>query len=230
MARLGNREEISKIIGIEFNESFVEKAKADYESERVKFYRLDVESPDFLEELEEIMEENDIEKFDWINILAVVSHLKNPYHVMKTLRRVASRGATVFIRNIDDGLNFAHPDENMYFERAFNMLSKCDTTGYRFSGRELFTILHRAGYREIAYERMGLNSAEMDYSEKEAFFDTIFLFLKNSIRVTALNNPRNSEIQTEYEWLNEHFDELEEKFLSSDFLANLGFVIVTATV
>ena len=230
MARLGNREEISKIIGIEFNQSFVEKAKADYENDRVKFYCLDVESHDFLETLEEIMEENEIEKFDWINILAVVSHLKNPYHVMKNLRRVISRGATIFIRNIDDGLNFAHPDENMYFERAFNMLAKCDTTGYRYSGRELFTILNRAGYRQIAYEKMGLNSAEMDYSEKEAFFDTIFLFLKNSIKVTALNNPHNSEIQTEYEWLNEHFDELEERFLSSDFLANLGFVIVTATV
>lgn len=230
MARLGDRKEISKIIGIEFNESFVEKAKADYESERVKFYRLDVESPNFLEELEAIMDENGIEKFDWINILAVVSHLKNPYHVMKTLRRVAARGATVFIRNIDDGLNFAHPDENMYFERAFNMLAKCDTTGYRYSGRELFTILHRAGYRDIVYEKMGINSAQMDYSEKEAFFDTIFLFLKNSIKVTAVNNPKNNEIQTEYEWLNEHFDELEEKFLASDFLANLGFVIVTATI
>ena len=149
---------------------------------------------------------------------------------MKTLRKVASRGATILIRNIDDGLNFAYPDENMHFERAFNMLSKCDTTGYRYSGRELFTILHRAGYRSITYEKMGINSASMDYSEKEAFFDTIFMFLKNSMKVTALNNPQNNEIQVENEWLNEHFDQLEENFLAADFIANLGFIIVTATV
>ena len=110
------------------------------------------------------------------------------------------------------------------------MLAKCDTTGYRYSGRELFTILQRAGYRDIVYEKMGICSASMDYSEKEAFFDTIFIFLKNSMRVTALNNPHDNEIQTENEWLLEHFDELEEKFLAPDFLANLGFVIVTATI
>ena len=230
MARLGNRPEVDKIIGIEFNESFIEKAKADFESERVKFYQLDAESEDFLDELRDIMEENGIENFDWINILAVVAHLKNPYHLMKKLRRVCNSGATVFIRNVDDGLNFAYPDENMHFERAFNMLAKCDTTGYRYSGRELFTVLHRAGYRDIKYEKLGINSASMDYSEKEAFFDTIFLFLKNSMRVTALNNPTNNEIQVENDWLTEHFDELEEKFLAADFIANLGFIIVTATV
>ena len=230
MARLGNRPEVDKIIGIEFNESFVNKAKADYENDKVKFYKLDAESPDFLDELYEVMDENGIEKFDWINILAVMAHLKNPYHLMKTLRRVCARGATVFIRNIDDGLNFAYPDENMHFERAFNMLVKCDTTGYRYSGRELFTVLHRAGYSDIKYEKLGINSASMDYSEKEAFFDTIFIFLRNSMRVTAQNHPENNEIQVENEWLEEHFDELEEKFLAADFIANLGFIIVTATV
>ncbi len=230
MARLGDRPEIEKIIGVEFNESFVAKAKADFESDRVKFYRLDLESEDFLEELEQIMEENDIEKFDWINVLAVVAHLKSPYVVMKNLRKVAARGATIFIRNVDDGLNFAYPDENMYFERSFNMLAKCDTTGYRYSGRELFTILHRAGYKDIRYEKMGINSAGMDYPEKEAFFDIMFMFLRNSVKVTAARSAHNSEIQTEYEWLTEHFDELEEKFLSSDFFVNLGFLIVTAKV
>ena len=230
MARLGNRPEVDKIIGIEFNESFVERARADYESERVKFYQVDLEAPEFADEISRIMEENGIERFDFINVLAVVSHLKSPHHVMKALRKVAARGCTVFIRNVDDGLNFAYPDENMHFERAFNMLAKCDTTGYRYSGRELFTILQRAGYRDIVYEKMGICSASMDYSEKEAFFDTIFIFLKNSMRVTALNNPHDNEIQTENEWLLEHFDELEEKFLAPDFLANLGFVIVTATI
>ena len=77
---------------------------------------------------------------------------------------------------------------------------------------------------------MGLNSSEMDYGEKEAFFDTIFHFLKNSVNVTAANEPYNQEIQTEKEWLDEHFSELEENFLSADFFVNFGFVIVVATV
>ena len=68
----------------------------------------------------------------------------------------------------------------------------------------------------------------MDYTEKEAFFDTIFLFLKNSINVTAKNNPYNQEIEVEKEWLDEHFEELEEQFLSTDSFVNFGFLIVVA--
>ena len=230
MARLGKREEVSKIIGVEFNDSFVEKAKTTFADSKAKFYKLDVESPDFIDELKDIMDEEGIESFDWINILAVMSHLKSPYQLLKSLRKVASRGAVVFIRNIDDGLNFVHPDEKLMFERSFNMIAKCDTTGYRYSGRELFTLLHRSGYKDIVYEKMGINSATMDYSEKEALFDTIFHFLRNGIKVTAQNSPYNQEIQIEKEWLDEHFDELEEQFLASDSLVNFGFLIVCARV
>ncbi len=230
MSRLGKRPEVKKIIGVEFDQTFVDKAKSDYAGSCASFYQADAEAPDFAERLREIMDENGIEAFDWINILAVMSHLKSPYQLLKTLRKFCHRGTVVFIRNIDDGLNLAHPDENMMFERAFNMIAKCGTTGYRHSGRELFTLLHRSGYRNISMERMGLNSSSMDYGEKEALFDTIFHFLKNSVNVTAANEPYNQEIQTEKEWLDEHFSELEENFLSADFFVNFGFVIVVATV
>ena len=159
-----------------------------------------------------------------------MSHLKSPYQLLKILRKVCRKNAVIFIRNIDDGLNFVHPDEKLSFERAFDMIAKCDTTGYRYSGRELFTLLHRAGYRDIVYEKMGINSATMDYSEKEALFDTIFKFLKNGISVTAENNPGNPEIQAEKEWLDENFYELEEQFLATDTFVNFGFLIVVAGV
>lgn len=228
MKRLGDRDEVSKIIGVEFDSTFVEKAKSEYKDTKASFYQMDVESDDFIDNLRDIMEENDIDGFDFINILAVMSHLKSPYHVLKNIRKVCNRGATIFIRNIDDGLNFVYPDEKLMFERSFDMIAKCDTTGYRYSGRELFTLLHRSGYHDIIYEKMGINSAQMDYTEKEAFFDTIFLFLKNSINVTAKNNPYNQEIEVEKEWLDEHFEELEEQFLSTDSFVNFGFLIVVA--
>ena len=230
MARLGHRDEVSRIIGVEFDQSFVDKAKSDYADTKASFYQMDVESPDFIDNLRDVMDEEGIDGFDWINILAVMSHLKSPYQVLKNLRKVCNRGATVFIRNIDDGISFVYPDEDMKFERSFNMIAKCDTTGYRYSGRELFTLLHRSGYRDIVYERMSINSATMDYTEKEAFFDTIFLFLRNSVNVTAANNPSNMEIQTEKEWLDENFETLEEQFLATDTFVNFGFLIVVAKI
>jgi len=230
MARLGERAEVDKIIGVEYDKSFVDKCNADYAGGKAKFYQVDVESETFEDDMLEIMDENGIEKFDWINILAVMSHLKSPYQLLRNVRKLCKRGAVIFIRNIDDGLNMAYPDENYMFERSFNMIAKCITTGYRRSGRELFTLLHRSGYKNISLERAGLNSVGMEYDEKEAFFDTIFQFLRNGIRVTHQNDPTNKEIKAEKEWLEENFDELEEKFLSADFFVNLGFITYVAIV
>ena len=44
------------------------------------------------------------------------------------------------------------------------------------------------------------------------------------------NGQDLAKFQTEKEWLDEHFSELEENFLSADFFVNFGFVIVVATV
>ena len=228
MSRLGNRDEISKIVGIEYDASFVEKAIADYENENVHFYKIDVESFDFIEKLEKIMSDLQIESFDWINVLAVMSHLKNPYQLLKNLKKICKKDSVIFIRNIDDGLNFVYPDEKMYFQRAFDMISKCDTTGFRYSGRELYTLLSRANYRDIVYERVGINSSVMNYDEKEELFNTIFDFLRNGINATVNNNPHNHEMIIEKQWLDDVFSELEQKFLSSDTLVNFGFLIVVA--
>ena len=124
----------------------------------------------------------------------------------------------------------AYPDPDFMFERAFDMIAKCDTTGYRRSGRELYTLLTRSGYKNISVEKFGLYTADMDYSEKEAYFDTIFKFLKNGINQTAKNNPTNKEILAERDWLEDKFDELEEAFLSSETFINFGFLIVVARV
>jgi hypothetical protein len=153
---------------------------------------------------------------------------EDPWERLRKVRKVCKKGAIIFIRNIDDGLNMAYPDKEYRFERSFDMIAKCDTTGYRRSGRELYTLLTRSGYKNISIEKMGLNSANMDYSEKEAFFDTIFKFLKNGINTTAKNNPNNKEILAERDWLEENLDELEEAFLSSETFVNFGFLIVVA--
>ena len=113
--RLGNRQEVSKIIGIDYEELNVVNANKKYGNENVKFYQADVEADDFGVKLTEIMEENDIDNFDFINILALLAHLKNPSKLFKLLKVFCPKGAAVFIRNMDDGFNVAYPDKEGYF-------------------------------------------------------------------------------------------------------------------
>lgn len=228
MNRLGNRKEVDKIIGIEYDKAATESANEKYGGEKAKFYCLDAEREDFKDQLLEIMQENDIEKFDFVNLLAVMSHFRSPFKVLRTVKSCCRKGATVFIRNIDDGLNICYPDEEKKFERAFSLLARCDTTGYRYSGRELFTLLKRSGYKNIRLEKTGLSSVPMDYDEKSAFFDVIFKFIKQGIDRACEKHPSDVQIAAERRWLAEVYDDLEEEFLSDEFFVLFGFILYTA--
>ena len=230
MNRLGNRAEVRKIIGVEYDALATEKANEKYGGDRASFYCLDVESEDFKAELARIMSENSVEKFDFVNLLAVMSHFKSPYKVLRSIKPFCKRGAIVFIRNIDDGLNICYPDEESKFAHALSLLSKCETTGYRYSGRELFTLLKRAGYHDIELEKSGLNNVSMDYEERAAFCDVIFKFIEQGILRAAEKHPLDTRISAEKRWYEEHYDELEAAFMSDEFFLNFGFMLYTAKV
>lgn len=230
MSRLGERKEISKIVGLEFNKDAVDHANEKYGTDKIKFFCCDIESEDFIEKLEEIMDEMGIEKFDFVNMLAIISHLKSPSKLFKTVKKVCSRGAKLIVRNIDDGMNIFYPDENKRFKHALSLLSMCTATGYRYSGRELYTLMSRRGYKEIALEKTGLSTVGMTYEERGAFFDVIFKFIKQGIRTEAAKYPSNKKLLSEKEWLEDEYDELEEEFMSNEFFMLFGFILFTATV
>lgn len=230
MSRLQDRSEVAKIIGVEFDKNSVDKANEKYQGTKAKFYCVDLESEDFDEQIRDIMDENDIDKFDFVNILAVISHLKSPFKVLKSLKKISKKGAVFFVRNIDDGANLAYPDPDGNLKRAFDILAQCDTVGYRFSGRELYSLFRRLEFSDIKLEKFGLTNVDMDYDEKTAFFDVIFPFIRNGIDKAVQKHPDNTELLVEHMWLHENWDELEEHFLSYDTFINFGFLIYVAIV
>lgn len=230
MARLGNRPEVSKIIGIERSKELVEQANAKYGSDRVKFYQLDVECDDFEEKMLEIMDENDIEGFDFVNVLSLLSYLSKTSRLFKNIKKISAPGSVIIVRNIDDGLNMAFPDEDGDFKKAMNLLQLCVSNGYRFDGREIFNILQIRGYKDIVLENLAINTVGMSVEEKEAFFQTVFGFAKKGIKDELIAHPDSLDLQEKYQWLNQVFDKLEEKFMNPAFFLNFGFMIYTAKI
>ena len=229
MNRLGNRPEIDKIIGIEFDPGAVEYANKTYGNDKIKFFTGDIESEDFESQLLRIMDEMSIDKFDFVNMLAIISHLKSPSRLFKVIKKFCRKNAALLVRNVDDGMNIFYPDENGRFKHAMSLLSQCEATGYRYSGRELYTLMSRRGYKNITLERCGLSTVGMSYDERSAFFDVIFKFIKQGLTTEAANNA-SAKIIAEKEWLEEEYDELEEEFLSNEFFMLFGFILFTATV
>lgn len=226
--RLAKKSEISKIIGIEYDDKNVEHANREYGNNNIKFYQGDVESVHFEEKLSKIMQENKIDKFDFVNILALVSHLKNPSKLLKRIKPFCKKGGDIFIRNIDDGLTMAFPDDEGKFAKAVSLLQYCVSSGYRYSGRQLYTMLKTRGYKNIKLEKEAINTVGMSIEDREALYDTVFGFIKLGLENEIALNPKSSRLKKMHDWFLEQEDELEEKFMLDEFFFNFGFMIYTA--
>ncbi len=229
MDRLGNSGKVEKLIGLEFDEKSVQIANEKYGAQnKVAFFKIDLESEDFTDELETIVEKNDVGKFNIINISMVLLHLKSPYRLLKNLRRFLSDDGIIIIKDIDDGLNLAYPDEKGEFSRVVEICKKNETSGFRESGRQIYTMLNRAGYKKAKLEKAGLTSTGMDYEQRSALFDTYFSFILEDLKIMKERYPDDKRIASDYDWYRKAYEDLEEKFQDDAFFFSLGFMIFTA--
>ena len=179
MDRIGGRQEVKVLVGLEYDADSVVVANEIHGSENplIKFYQCDLESPDFNKQLSDIASECGVVSFDIINISMVLLHLNNPYKVVRVVRKFLADDGVMIIRDIDDGINYAYPDPEGNFDRVYRICRDNETSGYRHSGRQIYSILRKCGLENIKLERAGLNSIGMCYSDKQALFDTYFSFI-----------------------------------------------------
>lgn len=229
MNRLGARDNVEIIIGIDINEGAITAANSHYKGTKGYFYQLDIESPNFISELKTIMRIHKIEKFDLINMSMLLLHIENPQRIIREVQKILVDGGRMFIRDIDDGLNIAHPDYSNIFKRTIDICSKNIESGYRNSGREIPTLLAKAEMCDIKLEKMGINSLGMSYDEKDALFNTYFSFILSDTRNRYEKAPHKRENKEDYEWLESVYERLEDEFHEPYFFFSLGFMIFTAT-
>lgn len=228
MDRLSTYSPIHKLIGIEINADAVAIANSKFGDENHHFYCCDCEEKNFSEELQRIMKEASIDEFDVITISLVLLHLKNPYKVLNTLRKFLRKEGTILIRDIDDGLAFAYPDPDNTFQRVLSICNYCETTGFRHSGRQIYSLLEKAGMKDICLEKQGLNTISMSHEEREALFNACFSFIPGDAKIMVDRYPNNNEILEDYQWLISIYDDLEERFNDHDFVFQAGIMLYTA--
>lgn len=219
---------INQIIGIDLDENIIMEANEKYGSEKCKFYKLDSESENFSEDLLEVMEEHDIKSFDIIHLSMVLLYLKKPYKLLKDLRKVMNEDSYLFIRDIDDGLSLAYPDTKNIVERMKKISSKLETTGFRENGRQIYSLLVKAGFKGIKMYSESINTINKSHDEKEALFKTNFAYIIRNLKDAVQKYPEDKALADDYNWINESYEELEEMFQVEGFFYQMGSVVFTA--
>lgn len=217
-----------RLIGIERDPDKVQEAGDKFGGSQVAFITGDVEESDFIDDLADKMDEMGIEKFDIINISMLLLHLKSECALLRRLRRLLKPEGTVIIKDIDDGINFAYPDEENVFERIYRICDNNETSGERRNGRQIFTNLHRAGFRRIELKKSGFTTIGLSYEEKEAFWGMYFNFILGDIKWMHEKYPADESIADDCEWYTDNFEDIFEMFMKDDFIFSLGFQLYLA--
>ena len=228
MDRLGNKENTECLIGLEYNADAVAKAQQIYGSDKIHFAQCNIDGESVAETISNLAEQYNINDFNIVNISMLLLHLADPLKLMRVLRKFTKPGALVVIKDIDDGLNIAYPDPDGVFEHAFTLCAKDPMAGYRNSGRQVYNILHKAGYRDIKLLKSGLDTTSMGYDEKEALFHTYFSFIKSDYDIFRDRDPDNAAMVESAGWFDKHYGEMEDAFLEDSFFFSLGFMLFTA--
>ena len=217
-----------RLIGVERDETKVKEAFSKFGSPCVSFIETDVEGSEFIDRLTEKMHEMGIEGFDIINISMLLLHLKSDCSLLRKLRRLLKSDGTIIIEDIDDGINYAYPDEGNMFERIYRICDNNETSGERRNGRQIYTNLHRAGFRKIELKKSGFTTIGLNYEEKETFWDIYFKFIYGDIHWMQEKYPANADIAEDCNWYTENYEDIFEAFMKDDFIFSLGFQIYAA--
>ena len=228
MDRLGRRENLGALLGIDFDQSCVDAANSAYGSDKIAFRQGDLESDAVEDVIRAFLDEKGIAGFNVINLSMVLLHLQNPLKLLRTARKFALKNAVIVVKDIDDGFNVAYPDPEGYFEKATEMCADSPFSGFRESGRQIPHLLHKTGFRDAKLVKCGVNTVGMDYDERQALFDTYFSIVKMDFDRLAEEVPDNKQYRDYRDWLAEHYADMEDAFLEEDFFFSLGFMLFTA--
>lgn len=215
----------SNIIGLCYNEKSTFEANYDFKNDKCKFYTQDVEESNFEENLREYMEERGISGFDFIDITMGFLDWKNPFKVVRVLKKFMNKGCRIFVRDVDDSVLMAFPDDKNLFKKFFSFYPLDPIAGYRQSGKKVFSYFKKIGASEINLCAKGIDTSNMTYEQKEMLFHSFFGFIPNDFRIEYNKDTSKIEYKEIIDWCDYYYDDLEEEFLNEDFFYNSGYFL-----
>ena len=217
-----DRDNVKKVLALDYATEAVAKAKANCGSEKFCFEMVNVEDQDFECRLADLMKKHDIEAFDVVHLSLVVLHLKNPVNLFTLLRRYIKKDGRIVIVEADDDKAVLSPDD--YYLRKYNSLLKLDPyMGNRECASNMYIWLNKAGYCSI--HDTYVYAQGKDTATKKAMFDIYFSSLPVDFEDLCIDDPSNEGYRMAKDWLDENIDDIYEYLLHEATVFSFGVSI-----
>ena len=213
----------SKVIGIDLNSTSIANAK-QFADNVFSFYQVNVENDDFLNKMEEIKLQENIDGFDIIYIGFTIHHLNEPIRFLRKVRKVLNPGGAIIITGVDDGAELAYGDDNLV-EEIVELSIKTKKMSDRFHGRKFFSYLINSGFSDINMFYGVQDTIDKTPEEKDFLFQYYFSFRKDYTMRQLNEEPNNAIYIKHHNKMKELLLELEDRFLRTDFY----YLVMTLT-
>ena len=224
--RVDGMTNISVIVGVDSNEEMINNNISRCDKDNVFYICNDCEKDNFLHGIHDLMEEKKIEKFDLIVLSMLLLHVKNPFKVLKNARTLLKNDGSLYIRDMDDGLSVAYPDEKNIVTRTLDISNRIPYTGYRHCGRQIYSYLKKCGFKKIEIGEEIIDTINMDFDERNMLFMTNFAYIEGDLEMAYKVSPE--EFEEDYIWFQSAYDELEELFQIEEFYYRMGTITFLA--
>ena len=220
-----NYPEISKVIALTYSEEVCTHGTEEKQDEDIHFFTVRFEADDFEDELEECLEQAGVDGIDFVCLSMAIMDFKKPFKILQAIRNFLNDDAVMIVRDVDDGAVFAYPDKDGYFEKFQSFYLHNKYSGYRYTGRQVYTYLRKIEPRSICLERYGINTADMSRRDKKALFESWFSFIPNDFGRMLREDPASKIAKEVVDFCNQYYDVLNEQFFSQDTIFSSGYVI-----
>ncbi len=223
-----DRDEIGNAVFFSYDKQMVEEGNhLCKDNEKMQFYFMDLTKDNIDQILPKVMQERGIKGFDFLNLTMTILDLESPFKVLKKIKKYMNPNAVAFVRDVDDTLVFAYPDENNLFKEFQSFYKFNKLGGFRKSGRQIYNFMKKLGAKDIRLERCGVNTAGMDYDARRLLFESWFAFIPNDFGLMLKEDPNDATAKEVLAWVDEYYDDLEEAFFDENFIFNAGYVMYT---
>ena len=206
----------AKVIGVDRGEMLIEYAKENSMFNGASYYVLDLEDEEVIDNLYEIMQKENIEKFDIIFASLVIHHLKNPNKLLRNIRKVLADDGYIIIRGSDDGSIVTYNDDGL-IQKVVDLHLSCDGISDRLNGRKIYSQLVSSGYKNVKMINWVKEVSGMDLDERNEIFIERFSYRKNYIKTQCEKDPYNAANRKKLEEMEYLLSELENKFSEESF-------------
>jgi len=206
----------AKVVGVDRSQKLVDYAKEKSAFPNCSYHVIDLEDEDVIDNIEEIMEERGIEKFDIIFASLVIHHLKNPNKLLRKVRRILSKDGFIIIRGSDDGSMITFNDDNL-IKKVIDLHLSCDGISDRLNGRKIYSQLVSSGYKNVKMINWVKDISNMDLDERYEIFVERFSYRRNYLNTVYEKDPYNMNNKKRLEEMDYLLSELENKFADEGF-------------